>query len=92
VLALLPHVWKRWGSGGRRAAALLLLPLLLATCGGGGNGGGCNGAFNPDGAVVTFQATVAPGGITAFTPTTDPGSPLALPTAPLVSGALSVSN
>jgi len=91
ALALLPLAWKAWGSLGRRAAALLALPLLLATCGGGG-GSGCNGAFDPAGAVVTFEATVAPGGITAFTSTTDPGSPLALPTAPLASGTLSVSN
>ncbi|HEX5136020.1 MAG TPA: hypothetical protein VFY93_03530, partial [Planctomycetota bacterium] len=91
ALALLPLAWKGWGSGGRRALALLLLPFLLATCGGGG-GSGCNGTFDPLGAVVTFGATVAPDGITAFTPTTDPGTPLALPTAPLVSGTLSVSN
>jgi hypothetical protein len=91
ALALVPLAWKGWGCGGPRRAALVALPLLLATCGGGG-GSGCNGAFDPAGAVVTFGATVAPGGITAFTSTTDPGSPLALPTAPLASGTLSVSN
>ncbi|MCK6461251.1 MAG: hypothetical protein L6Q95_15315 [Planctomycetes bacterium] len=90
ALALLPLAWKAWGSGGRRAL-LVALPLLLATCGGGG-GSGCNGTFDPAGAVVTLEATVAPGGVTAFTTTTDPGTPLALPTAPLASGTLSVSN
>jgi len=92
ALALLPLAWKRWGSGARRCAVLLALPLLLAACGGGGGGGGCNGTFDPAGAIVTFKASVAPGGITAFTPTTDPGTPLALPAATLTSGTLSVSN
>jgi hypothetical protein len=75
----------------RRRRVLVALPLLLATCGGGG-GGGCNGTFNPDGAVVTMQVTVAPGDLTAFTSTTDPASPLALPASPLASDTLSVSN
>lgn len=84
VVALLPLVR-------RRRLVLLALPLLLATCGGGG-GSGCNGAFDAAGAVVTLQVSVAPGGITAFTSTTDPGSPLALPASTLAGGTLSVSN
>ncbi len=91
ALALLPLAWKRWGSLGRARALLVALPLLLATCGGGG-GSGCNGTFDPAGAVVTLAATIAPGGVTAFATTTDPGTPLALPAAPLASGTLSVSN
>jgi hypothetical protein len=91
LLALVPLAWKGWGSGARRRLALLALPLLLATCGGGG-GSGCNGTFDPAGAVVTFQVSVAPGGIAAFTSTTDPGAPLALPAATLASATLSVSN
>jgi Bacterial pre-peptidase C-terminal domain len=92
AVLLVPLAWKGWGSGGPRRLALVVLPLVLATCGGGGGGSGCNGAFDPAGAVVTLGATVAPGGITAFTTTADPGTPLALPTAPLASGTFSVSN
>lgn len=84
AVALVPLAW-------RRRSALLALPLVLATCGGGG-GSGCNGAFDAAGAVVTFQVSVAPGAITAFGSTSDPGSPLPLPAAALVSGTLSVSN
>jgi len=91
ALALVPLAWKGWGSGARRRLLVFALPLLLATCGGGG-GSGCNGAFDPAGAVVTFEVSVAPNGITAFTSTTDPGSPLALPASTLGSGTLSVSN
>ncbi|MFI5402293.1 MAG: hypothetical protein ACHQ1G_05100, partial [Planctomycetota bacterium] len=86
ALLFLPLAWKA-----RKRLALLALPLLLATCGGGG-GSGCNGAFDAAGAIVTFQVSVEAGGITAFTSTSDPGSPLALPVAPLGSGTLSVSN
>ncbi len=85
ALALVPLAWTR------RRLAVLALPLLLATCGGGG-GSGCNGTFDPAGAVVTFEVSIAPGDITAFTSTTDPGSPLALPASMLGSGTLSVSN
>ncbi len=90
ALALLPLLWRRRGRGGPRLA-ILLLPLLLATCGGGG-GSGCNGTFDPLGAIVTLEVSVAPGGITAFTPTTNPASPLALPASTITSGTLSVSN
>jgi hypothetical protein len=83
--ALLPVVARR------RFVGLLALPLLLAACGGGG-GSGCNGAFNPAGAVVTLRVSVDPGGIRAFTPTSDPLVPLALPAGGLASGTLSVSN
>lgn len=91
ALVLVPLAWKGWGSGARRRLALLALPLLLATCGGGG-GSGCNGAFDASGAVVTFEVSVATGGITAFASTSDPGSPLALPASALSGGTLSVSN
>jgi hypothetical protein len=66
------------------------LALALASCGGGG--GGCNEPFDPAGAVVAFQVSIAPGGIRAFTSTTDSGSPLALPASTMTSGTLSVSN
>jgi hypothetical protein len=89
ALSLLPLAWIGWGCRGR--VALLALPLLLATCGGGG-GGGCNGAFDPLGAVVTFEVSVAPGGLLAFTSTSAPDAPLSLPAGTLASGTLSVSN
>jgi len=77
----------------RRAAVLLLvLALLPLSCGGGGGGSGCNGPFDPAGAVVTFQATVQAGGLAATTSTGNPPAPLSLPTAPIASGTLSVSN
>jgi hypothetical protein len=85
VAVLLPLLVRR------RTAVLLLLPLVLAACGGGG-GSGCNPAFDPAGAIVTFDVSVPAGGIRAFTSTSDPGSPLPLPPAPVASGTLSVSN
>jgi hypothetical protein len=77
----------------RRALALILLCALVpAACGGGGGGGGFNGPFDPAGAIVTFQARVEAGDVVAFTPTTDPASPLSLPGAAIASGTLSLSN
>ena len=78
----------------RRRAVLLLLAagLVPFACGGGGGGGGCNGPFDPTGAVVTFRATVQPGDVTAFSPTSDPATPLNLHAAAIVSAEMSVSN
>jgi len=77
-----------------RAAAglclLLALPLVVPACGGGG--GGCNGTFDPSGAIATFRVSVAPGDVGALATTTDPASPLPLPATTLGSGTLSVSN
>ncbi len=91
ALALVPLAWKGWGSGARQTLLVLVLPLALTTCGGGG-GSGCNGTFDPAGAVVTFEVSVDAGAIMAFTSTSDPGSPLALPASTLGSDTLSVSN
>jgi len=94
LLALLPLAWL----GRRRLravvpAGVLALVLGLSTsCGGGGGGSGCNGPFDPAGAVLTFEATVEAGGIVAFTPTSDPGTPLGLPQGRIRSGTLSVSH
>ncbi|MHC4931373.1 MAG: hypothetical protein ACYTGV_04190 [Planctomycetota bacterium] len=80
----------------RRRHALLLLCLLAIvplSCSGGGGGSNCvNQPFDPDGAVATFSVRIEAGGMEAFTPTQDPGTPLGLPTAALSSGTLSVSN
>jgi len=88
LLALLPLLLL---ARRRAAACVLLLALVPLSCGGGG-GSGCNGPFNPAGAIVTFEATVAPGDVVAFTSAGDPGAPLAAPAAPAQSGTLSVSN
>jgi len=89
---LLPAVLLRR----RRATALVLVAmvaLLPLSCGGSGSDGPvCNFPFNPDGAVVDFQVTVAAGDIRAFATTSDPGAPVDLLTVDLVSETLSVSN
>jgi hypothetical protein len=80
----------------RRRPALLLLCLLALvplSCGGGSGGPTCvNQPFDPAGAVATFSVRIEAGEIVAFTPTQDPGAPLGLPAAALISGTLSVSN
>ncbi len=88
LLALLPLLLLARRRG---ALLLLLLALLPLSCGGGG-GSGCNGPFNPAGAIVTFEATIAPGDVVAFTSAGDPAAPLAAPAVAVPSGTLSVSN
>jgi hypothetical protein len=85
----------------RKAALVVLLLLLPLACGGGGGGGGdgggdgggsdCNGTFDPNGAITTFQATLEPGGVTAISSAGD-GQTLGLPTTAIEGGVLSVSN
>jgi len=69
-------------------AAVACLALLPLSCGGGG-GNGCNGAFDPAGAVVTFQISVAPGDVEGSTST---GTVVNLPVGNITSGELSISN
>ncbi len=77
----------------KRAAALLLLLAAMGplSCGGGGGGNGCNPPFNASGNLVTFLSRIDAGGLRAFTPSTNPAAPLALPPAPLQSSTLTVS-
>ena len=72
----------------RRLPLLLLLVLLPLSCGGGGGG---QAAFNPDGAIVTFEARMEAGDVVASTTTSDP-TPVPLLTSTVTSGTLQVSN
>jgi hypothetical protein len=90
---LLPLFWLARLRRGRGAVVVLALALLFVPTGcGGSEGSGCNGPFDPAGSVVTFGASIEPGGVAAFTPTTDPAAPLPLPATTLASATLSVSN
>jgi hypothetical protein len=90
----LPLALPLWFLRRRRAVALALvlsLALLPLACGGGGDDGpACNLPFDPDGAVVDFQVTVAAGDVVALTTTS--ATPVNLLTVDLVSDTLSVSN
>jgi len=99
LLALLPALCLLARVGRRRNFAWILMAALVLpiSCGGGGGGGSrlpenCNKAFDPDGTAVTFSFTIEPGDIEAFTPTSDPSTPLGLPTAKLDSSNLTLSN
>jgi len=76
----------------RHLVALAALAVVLPLGCGGGGGAGCNGEFNPDGAIVSFTLTVDAAGIEAFEPTTDPAAPLPVPATAVASGAQRISN
>ncbi|MEE8105528.1 MAG: hypothetical protein V3T86_08355 [Planctomycetota bacterium] len=100
-LAFLPafYLLARFTRGRKLAWILIAALALPISCGGGGGGDGgggglpanCNQEFDPAGTAVTFSFTVEPGDIEAYTPTSDPSTPLGLPTATLNSSNLTLS-
>jgi len=96
LLPLAPLLLLAAGRRPRRGHVVLLLLVALVVlplgCGGGGGGTGCNGPFDPAGESVTLQLSIEPGDLLAFAPSTDPATPLQLPSDSVVSGVLEVSN
>jgi hypothetical protein len=96
ALLLLPAALALRRLRPRTRAAVVLLFLCAVTplsCGGGGGGPSIfNQAFDPQGAVVTYNFQIFQADIIAFRPTTDPSAPLLLPPTAISSATLTVSN
>jgi len=93
LLVLLPLALVRRHA---RAAVLVCLVVVPFACGGGGGDGGgaepsCFTAFDALAPSISFVAELRPGDVTAFRSAGSATTPLAIPTVPILSSTLTVS-